>query len=242
MLPNRTLKIPQGLRCRLLQPGDKRAIAVKFDVSQPVSRVLFCISSDSHSSRPEIALRFQRSTRLLIRTASYGSLFDLAPGGACRAPVHCCPGGALLPHRFTLTRFLRRSVLCCAVRELALPRRYLAPCPTELGLSSPDAVCGAHTSAATVRPTLIRLYHASRSFLLNARSYSSRFLTPVRSDRTCVTVLTELFSSKVLSAFSTSKGIPSSLCGHAPITTANSPFIRSGEASIKAGNSDARMR
>jgi len=47
--------------------------------------------------------------------------------------------GALLPHPFTLTCALaghRRSALCCTGRQLALPRRYLAPCPVEPGLSS----------------------------------------------------------------------------------------------------------
>jgi hypothetical protein len=31
---------------------------------------------------------------------------------------------------------LRRSTLCCTCRRLAPPRRYLAPCPMEPGLSS----------------------------------------------------------------------------------------------------------
>jgi hypothetical protein len=47
--------------------------------------------------------------------------------------------GALLPHRFTLTCALaghRRFAFCCTGRQLALPRRYLAPCPVEPGLSS----------------------------------------------------------------------------------------------------------
>jgi hypothetical protein len=47
--------------------------------------------------------------------------------------------GALLPHRFTLTCALaghRRFAFCCTGRQLTLPRRYLAPCPVEPGLSS----------------------------------------------------------------------------------------------------------
>jgi hypothetical protein len=59
--------------------------------------------------------------------------------------------GALLPHPFTLTCALaghRRSALCCTGRQLALPRRYLAPCPMEPGLSSTHSSCD-----ATVRPT-----------------------------------------------------------------------------------------
>ena len=66
-------------------------------------------------------------------------LFGLAPGGVCRAgllpdsrcaltaPFHPC----LIP-----LRGHRRFAFCCAVRRLAPPRRYLAPCPSEPGLSS----------------------------------------------------------------------------------------------------------
>jgi hypothetical protein len=36
-----------------------------------------------------------------------------------------------------LLRALRRSALCCTFRRLAPPRRYLALCPMEPGLSSP---------------------------------------------------------------------------------------------------------
>ncbi len=36
-----------------------------------------------------------------------------------------------------LLRVLRRSTLCCTFRRLAPPRRYLALCPMEPGLSSP---------------------------------------------------------------------------------------------------------
>ena len=44
--------------------------------------------------------------------------------------------GALLPHHFTLTGRSRRYTFCCTGRRLAPPRRYLAPCPVEPGLSS----------------------------------------------------------------------------------------------------------
>ena len=53
-------------------------------------------------------------------------------------PCHgCCqPRGGLLPHHFTLTRKIGRFVFCGPVRRLSTPRRYLAICPMELGLSS----------------------------------------------------------------------------------------------------------
>src|SRR5690606_9727355 len=52
--------------------------------------------------------------------------------------ANCCQlRGALLPHPFTLTIRRWRSALCCTFRRLAPPRRYLAFCPMEPGLSSP---------------------------------------------------------------------------------------------------------
>jgi len=67
-------------------------------------------------------------------------LFGLAPTGGCRAARCYQERGGLLPHRFTLTlgrlRFRGRSVFCGPVRRLSAPRRYLAVCPLELGLSS----------------------------------------------------------------------------------------------------------
>src|SRR5699024_7232617 len=62
-----------------------------------------------------------------------------APGGVYRATHRCRACGALLPHPFTLAApdvQARRSTLCCTFRRLAPPRRYLAPCPVEPGLSS----------------------------------------------------------------------------------------------------------
>ena len=61
-------------------------------------------------------------------------------------PCHRCyqRRGALLPHLFTLTRSRTngRFVFCGTVRDRAVasaaPRRYLAPCPMEPGLSSSD--------------------------------------------------------------------------------------------------------
>ena len=99
---------------------------------------------DNHSSRPEIARRLKRSTRSQRgqrRTGTYLILlrveFTLQRDCYQRS-------GALLPHPFTLTcssslRTMnhRRSSLCCTCRGLAPPRRYLAPCPVEPGLSSP---------------------------------------------------------------------------------------------------------
>jgi hypothetical protein len=78
----------------------------------------FGCSGDGHFSRTAIARRLQQSTRESIadRTSPRVSgrpggppgfrcsLFDLAPGGVCRARSVARPAGELLPHRFTLTR------------------------------------------------------------------------------------------------------------------------------------------
>jgi len=68
-------------------------------------------------------------------------LFGLAPGGVYRAANCYQSRGALLPHLFTLTDQgpednSRRYIFCGTFHGLAPPRRYLAPCPKEPGLSS----------------------------------------------------------------------------------------------------------
>src|SRR5688572_21200811 len=75
-------------------------------------------------------------------------LFGLAPGGVCRAPRRCPLGRWALtppfrPYHAPL-RAVRRFVFCCTFRRLTPPRRYLAPCSMEPGLSS------AHCCDATV--------------------------------------------------------------------------------------------
>ena len=77
-----------------------------------------------------------------------GFLFGLAPSGVYLATDCYQPRGALLPHPFTLTGSglpsltirhleLRRFAFCCTFRRFTPPRRYLALCPVEPGLSSP---------------------------------------------------------------------------------------------------------
>src|SRR5690606_37216676 len=65
----------------------------------------------------------------------------LLPAARCAltAPFH--------PYRWP--KPLRRSTLCCTFRRLAPPRRYLALCPMEPGLSSPAS--GSDCRAASER-------------------------------------------------------------------------------------------
>ena len=103
--------------------------------SRPISRVLSWTVIPLGASSPI------RSSNLPGPDAGSAirSLFGLAPGGVCRtgllpdsrcaltAPFHPCHASR---------RTVRRSTLCCTFRRLAPPRRYLAPCPVEPGLSS----------------------------------------------------------------------------------------------------------
>ena len=86
-------------------------------------------------------------------------LLGLAPGGVCRAPRRWPRGRWALTPPFhpchAPSRAVRRSALCCTFRRLTPPRRYLAPCSMEPGLSS------AHCCDATVWPAPPRaLWHA----------------------------------------------------------------------------------
>ena len=80
------------------------------------------------------------------------NLPDPHAGHTLRDPIWSCSGWSLpchtlLPevrcaltapfHPYRHVNMLRRSSLCCTCRRLAPPRRYLAPCPLEPGLSSP---------------------------------------------------------------------------------------------------------
>ena len=119
---------------------------------------------DGHSSRPGVAARLKQPTR-----AQRGPRY--------RAPIWSCSRwglpcrAALAPHAVRSYRTVsplprasddavRRSVLCCTFRRLAPPRRYLAPCPVEPGLSSRPC------DRATVWPTPPRDSTAHRAMRL----------------------------------------------------------------------------
>jgi hypothetical protein len=57
--------------------------------------------------------------------------------GFAQPAGHPAAGGLLTRH-FTLIRLRRTVCFCCAVRRVTPPGRYPAPCPVELGLSSPS--------------------------------------------------------------------------------------------------------
>ena len=103
--------------------------------SRPISRVLSWTVIPLGASSPI------RSSSLPGPDAGSAirSLFGLAPGGVCHAgllPDSRCALTAPFHPCHAFRRTVRRSALCCTFRRLAPPRRYLAPCPVEPGLSS----------------------------------------------------------------------------------------------------------
>ena len=120
--------------------------------SQPVSRVLSGIiihldwKSPSSLKQPTRKRRGPRHSFPIWSCSGWGL--------PCRSCYHA--RGALLPHHFTLTSRDQlinnwRYTLCCTGRRLSPPRRYLAPCPVEPGLSSSPA------SLARAKPAIIQL-------------------------------------------------------------------------------------
>ena len=100
-------------------------------------------SDNDHSSRASITRDLKRPTRELGRATLGALLFGLAPGGVYRASGVTTGAGELLPHRFTLTpgnkASPRRFAFCGTFLPVTGTGRYPAPCPVELGLSSPPS-------------------------------------------------------------------------------------------------------
>ena len=109
----------------------------KMRIRRSVSRVLFAQEEerDGHSSGTPIAGRLVRSTltahlgnamRPPVK-AALPSLFDLAPGGACRAV--CIAADAVRSYRtFSPLLLAERFVFCGAFPGVAPAGRYPAPC------------------------------------------------------------------------------------------------------------------
>ena len=93
---------------------------------------------DGHASSPAVSRRVERPTRKLGQAA-----LGRFPIWSCSmrglpCPGHRCPGGALLPHLFTLTapRRERRFVFCGTFLPVTRTGGYPAHCLVEFGLSS----------------------------------------------------------------------------------------------------------
>ena len=130
-----------GARERRLASTWRRA-AIKDDGkrwSRPVSRVLYASRRDSHSSRPDVAVWLQQPTREQRGPRYRSPIWSCSEWGLpCRTALpasRCALTAPFHPYLIPL-RGHRRSALCCTGRQLAPPRRYLALCPAEPGLSS----------------------------------------------------------------------------------------------------------
>ena len=99
---------------------------------------------DSHSSRPAIAHWLKQPTRVQYGPYLMNPYLALlrveftVPRTVARRAVRSYRTLSPLPDPTCVGH--RRFALCCTGRRLAPPRRYLAPCPMEPGLSSPPPV------------------------------------------------------------------------------------------------------
>ena len=99
---------------------------------------------DSHSSRPAIAHWLKQPTRVQYGPYLVNPYLALlrveftVPRTVTRRAVRSYRTLSPLPDPTCVGH--RRFALCCTGRRLAPPRRYLAPCPMEPGLSSPPPV------------------------------------------------------------------------------------------------------
>ena len=107
--------------------------------SRPVSRVLCPDLSrgGGHLSSPDVTIGLKRPTRGTGRASLCPPIRSCSRWGFPQPAGHPA-AGELLPHHFTLTPICIGAVCFCGTfRRLAPPGRYPAPCPVELGLSSP---------------------------------------------------------------------------------------------------------
>jgi len=138
----RTPKGSSGKRTQQSNPAKTLEERKSRPVSRVLSRTVIHLGCKSPSS----------SSNLPRDRAGHASvpLFDLAPGGVYHAtPVTSC---AVRSYRTfsPLPVKDRRYIFCGTFRRLTPPRRYLAPCPMEPGLSS-ILSCD---KTATAQPTL----------------------------------------------------------------------------------------
>jgi len=137
---------------------------------------------DSHSSRMHVAMHLKRPTRIRHGQRHRIPIWPCSerglPSRSCCQHARCALTAPFHPYR----RERRRFAFCCTFRGLAPPRRYLALCPMEPGLSStrskPRSGCLADSRREDItrplareRPSTIR---RSRTPPLSARRARAR--------------------------------------------------------------------
>ena len=107
---------------------------------------------NSHSSRVAVTNDLERPTRIQREQRQRISIWPCSRWGLpCHDVLPRARCALTAPfHPYPYTEVHGRSTLCCTFRRLSPPRRYLAPCPVEPGLSSRSP----EGEPATVRLTL----------------------------------------------------------------------------------------
>ena len=130
--------------------GPESAPSQFFKGNRPVSRVLYGLPRGNHSSGISVTADLVRPTRKHRGQRLSFPIWSCSGWGLpCRRmlpPARCALTAPFHPYPTDAGRYL----FCCTFRRLAPPRRYLAPCPVEPGLSS--RLWRSHNSAIT-RPT-----------------------------------------------------------------------------------------
>ena len=111
--------------------------------SRPISRVLSWATIHLGRASPRASSDLPgslREPRVRTRWPARFPIWSCSRWGfPCRRvlpPTRCALTAPFHPCRRRIAAALRRSALCCTFRGLAPPRRYLAPCSLEPGLSS----------------------------------------------------------------------------------------------------------
>ena len=112
-------------------------ISVFLKGNRPVSRVLYGLPRGNHSSGISVTADLVRPTRKHRGPRQCFPIWSCSGWGLpCRRmlpPARCALTAPFHPYPAETGRY----IFCCTFRRLAPPRRYLAPCPVEPGLSSP---------------------------------------------------------------------------------------------------------
>ncbi len=128
------------LRIRLEQGGLRGAghRSAEKTVAEPAVKPGSVV--DNHSSRPCLAARLKQRTRGRVEPTHSPPIWPCSGWGlpcpAALAPQAVGSYPTVSPSPRMSCDTVRLSILCCTFRRLAPPRRYLAPCSVEPGLSS----------------------------------------------------------------------------------------------------------
>ena len=158
-------------------------------MSRPISRVLSWTIIHLGLSSPITSSDLPESSA----GRTQGFLFGLAPGGvytAMHVTVHAVrsyrtfsplPNHTSLSTHLTVvlrtSRLIWRYIFCCTSRRLAPPRRYLAPCSAEPGLSSDPVLERRKATKEELGPAIAQLTRAQLSRVQNFAQAASTLVS-----------------------------------------------------------------